>query len=387
MHDLVDLTAIPRDSSLRTPSCISSFLRTYLCFVNYAADALEAFLRGDLQQFDAHVGDTACQIRAYRVFLLYHENGRRSLPGMQSSLEALRRIQKLALAHLELGRPLRSEGVLVHGLLRDMGIDFHCGPDLAFLLGTHFLTRFSFVDDEDAVSSRTRGASEAGLPEGMSRNLFEKSVKRFKRAVSTDSCRFVLRLAGELDGLSGLAAAAPDFLRRDELDREVLPAFLSGFVVFRHLLASGLPAAMLVFLREGDAAVRRFHLSLRRGPEGDDFEPGLEPDMDAPCMVMKGEMSGAADKVSLARAVASRGVLRALDAFMAAHRQYSGNKLRGCEDIFDRLLAAHSLGNPAVAAICRRHSDLLWLGKRIIARETDAFLLRHVFSCLLSKTI
>jgi hypothetical protein len=388
VEKLSDLVGIPHDTRLKTRKRIAGFLKTYLCFVHFSIAAVEAFLRGDLEQFDAHVGETACQIRAYRVFLLFHLHDGRSRPGLRHALSALKKIQEIVVSHIELGLPMKNAGVSACGLLKDMDVDLVCDQDLLFLIMTYFLKQFSVIDDEDEIGSYIRNMRQEDLPEGLSRNLFEQAIKRCQRKVSEDSCRFILQLLQELDGLSPLKEVSPHFIKRDELGREVLPAFLSGHVIFRHLLTqSHLPAALIVVVRQEGVVDQKFHLSLTANKKGDEFDVGLSPSLETPCLIMKGELRAQTDKQGAARSVASYGALRILDAFMAAHRQYSGQHLRGSEDVFDRLHSLHAKENPAVAEICRRYFDSLWLGKKLLSRELDAFLLRHMFSGLLSKTL
>jgi hypothetical protein len=380
---MLDLAGISHSTPVKTRKQIVSFLRIYLCFVHYSIAAVEAFLDGRLEQFDAHIGETACQIRAYRVLLLYYRHNKRSI---EDALSALKRVQSVILSHIELGLPAQNCAGGVRMLLKDLDAELVYDKDMAFLLATYFLKQFSAIDDERAISC-IRVTPET-LPEGLSRRQFEISVKRFQRKAAEDSCKFILGLLPEVPELASLGELAAHFLKRDEMDREVLPAFLSGHVIFRHLLAHDLPAALIVFVRKGDAVAHRFHYSLKPDGTRGDFEIGLEPDLDVPCLIMKGELRGEpGDKQAVRKHLASYGMLRALDAFMAAHCQYSGNHLKNSNDIMEQLSLKHSEGHQALALLCRRYEDWLWFGKKIIGRRFNAFLLRHIFSGRLSGTI
>ncbi|HLX55105.1 MAG TPA: hypothetical protein VKR58_14260, partial [Aquella sp.] len=69
---MIELIPLKQDSLLVCRKSKLNILKLMLGIVNESIEACEAFLNKKYVAFDGQVGDTSCQIRAYKISLLAH---------------------------------------------------------------------------------------------------------------------------------------------------------------------------------------------------------------------------------------------------------------------------------------------------------------------------
>ena len=236
MKTLLDLLPVSPNAMLKTSEEKVKFLNMYVYFVKLSIESFETFLTGDLQKFDAHVGDTACQIRAYRVYKLYHfSSTRERLPSVivtfQKMLDALEDII------MEFSK-LKQKSYISHKDFLDvLKIEMSLDEDLAFLLVAFFLTKYSRVD-EKKLFGRIDYERLYHNKNIASKGFLDRLIIYFQRFLSADSYNFLQSIVLENPDLYKASSLIGNTVLHDDLERIVVPAFVSSYIIFTDLLSA-----------------------------------------------------------------------------------------------------------------------------------------------------
>lgn len=384
----VDFSCIfPFRKPFRTVNEFFSNLQTYLKFIELAISAIYTFRNGNLSEFDAHVGDASCQIRAYRIFLLFHQ--RYQSLKLDSTLANLTSLQEKITHLLSEGKldSLFKKGRPLADYIKLNCLDLKISSDEAFIFQTYFLRKISVIDDENKMNGWIDFDNFRQDKPYISRNFFEKFIKMLQRGLSIDSCIFIKNLISELPDSRDLEEILPLFLKLDELDRQVLPAYISSKVIFEHLLINKFPILLICCVYEATKSkvIKRFPICLKSNQNCKDFEICNDIKKDNPYFLIKGEVYGLTDEVSIVNSIQAKGVLKLLSATMAVHRQYAGKKLYNENTIFETLKANTSILNKTVLNLCQEYFAYLEQGSDIMANSTKTFLARHAFSARITE--
>lgn len=305
-------------------------------FTKETIDSLEQFyVYQHLYQFDPHVGETSCQIRAYKILLLTLTA---NLPFIQSQIQTkiknLKRIHSLIVekrAELQTSKNKKelSKHQELETFLTQNGLIFDFDVDDLFIMQTYFLTRF-----KNTTASGSTYIAYDRMSEEMktSRKLAKKITRHHQIMLAESSTKFIRELWKELPKEDNLAFVFNYLTYTDDNERTVLPCYLVMKILLSHIFYNSIP---ILFVIERQYANQKDHVCLLSVPSQiNTFHVDHDHLKKVPCVVIRGVTvySSATSYVETREQYIQRftrhGLQNIILANLAYHPQYPGNKLR-----------------------------------------------------------
>jgi len=200
---------LPYDASTKINGSLRTGFKEYSLLLEATKQAMIAVQNGDLEQFDAVVGENACQIRAVKIAMAFPRY-LEAIASIEAQISiAQQKIEKLSKS-LE---PLMKSGVSLQMLLQEQGLDISLTADELFLVKSFLLT-----------VAKTVKASKASSPLCRNDAADPKKLKQFEKDVSTSFTDSLVRKTRQL-----LSSASVRFVREQAkyLDDKQLEAMCS----------------------------------------------------------------------------------------------------------------------------------------------------------------
>lgn len=221
---------LPQDSNMIIKdSALQSNVAKMLSFFSLLlSDALYDFYTiSKYHKFDPHVGDTACQIRAYQLIKMRYEPVNYSPNNRIDQLISIsNRIDRFNNQNKELLKRLPLEDFINKNELM-----FHISSNEWLLLRMYFLTFFKEEGDGNTTYINYDAISHSI---GVSRKLAKKIVRYYQISLAQSSCDIVLELARKRKSKS-FNTILNETLRKDDDARPVLPCYFYSKLIFEEL--------------------------------------------------------------------------------------------------------------------------------------------------------
>lgn len=217
-------------------------------------ETLSLFESKKLFIFDPHVGDTLCQIRAYKILLLFCEG----LPEIKFKPEVFIHLIELKIREFEnfiqekKGRFCReldkNEGI--YEFLKRKDLIFEIPQDLIFLVQTKILSDFSKVDEEGI--SRGIDYDKFSIKASITKNLSKKIMHYYQQSLARLSSHFLMDLLGDLPELNKLQDSFYQLQKMDKDGRLVLPCYEATKILIKHIIKNEKPVLLAIERRCGN---------------------------------------------------------------------------------------------------------------------------------------
>jgi hypothetical protein len=291
------------------------FITKSMCYV------LDRFyIQNQMNLFDPHVGDTACQIRACMLARI------KKLPIDSGYLVS--RMDELNLIHIKLEKlksevhPVieseRNNHFTVIEFIHHIGAYFHVTYEEKILFQSYFLTLFKkeiayriTVIDYDKICSNLQ----------ISRKMAKKITRHYQLAIAHESCSFISQCTNNMSHFMMNPSFVLLLRLTDDDGREVLPCYFYTKIILEYAKQQQIPLLALIKINDEK------HQLCFIANEGESFAPidKLTHQHKAPCIVIT-----AHTKVNFKQfheELAAIGIETMLLSAMADHVQYTGNKL------------------------------------------------------------
>lgn len=252
-----NVSLLPHDESIRVKG-IDEKLR-YLKLMKYFVEeiylSIYHFKSDQLYRFDAHVGETLCQIRAYKILLLKHHKQdlqEKKLFVFEESLKNTYCDLKRIIA--EYSNPINSlskqrrkkvrKEESISDFFSSEGIYLEIDSDILFIFLSCFLSFFK-VAGEDRNSILVDYEKISGHME-ISRFYSKKIVKNFQRIISRLSSDFIASLSDELSGREDLKQMLPLLRKETNNGRSVFPCYFVTDIILSHMIQNGMNLLFIV---------------------------------------------------------------------------------------------------------------------------------------------
>ncbi len=269
MASLLDL--LPKGGSSIVDSLANEtrFFRRILFLIQEAEEGLKHFLDGHLSHFDPHVGDTACQIRAYYFALLWTKR-EEIFPLLEHDLVQLKTYAEKIMVAIDQGsrnlhRSLRP--CILSEFLEKLSIDLSISEMGITLTIAHLLSEYRWVDEE--------GISQRIDEQKLQRAVFEEkrfpleSGRHWQQKFAKDSVKFILDLIENQQAeMHSHSALALSLLRADSYGRVQLPCLMSFEVIIRALELNK-KIAMAWVIDWPETLIPKIHLIFQVNSQGD----------------------------------------------------------------------------------------------------------------------
>src|SRR6185437_9988734 len=192
---------IPLKPNCLLPCRKSKFnaLTLLLNIVNESIEACEAFLDKKYTAFDAQVGETSCQIRAYKICLLAH-NGQfiveiqklipRIVEYRKNIIKCIKEFEASVRIHTKYFKDLDQKDSK-EDFFNRLRIILPLKEDYLFIILSHFLNKYCLFDNDDAPHAIDYNLIKSALNIGSTpaRHL----ANRYQSFLSRLSCEFILQ--------------------------------------------------------------------------------------------------------------------------------------------------------------------------------------------------
>ncbi len=287
---------------------------TKLVFItDMFVQAIDAFMQGRLSEFDAHVGDCLCQIRAYQILLMFRYRSDYDLLIEKDKLKKLSCLLHdqvdLYTKHRTIKRQLcpkeMTKKETLQEFLTKQKIHFNISRKSLIVLQCFFLSKYKEMHSGYTILDHN--AIQKGMQ--VSRDFSRRMLQLYQKKVAEASCDFISDLLAEAPSLKGLRSAIHLFKENDEQDRLVYPSFLVGKIILEDMLYRQNP----ILIKSNKRKVVLYPCAR----ENSYFE-------NSPCFILDG--LSMLDK-GFYESINKFGIENIILSNMAIHPQYPGEKL------------------------------------------------------------
>lgn len=317
-------------------------LRFLNFFINEIVESIKLFfVDKKLISFDSHVGETLCQIRAYKTLLIA-----KNKDDFQAdlNLENFRKIkQKIKQKILDFTLRIKNkngrydrfldQAETINEFLARSDLIFDLPQDVFYLVQSKILASYSIRDEFNLPIAINYEQLSQKL--GCGKTMAKKIARYFQSNLSNASCEFIGMLLNDLPELFELRKILPYIKLVDNHRRNVLPCYEVTRVLMLHIHQAGCPILMIVHRQfQDNKDFDTIPLLFVPSKINNDFElcQDLYSDnLENPCFVIRGITCYADDKIIESHAeLISRftkiGLCQIILANMAKHPQFSAEE-------------------------------------------------------------
>jgi hypothetical protein len=343
MKSLLDLLPKGGNSMVDSLKNEMKFFRRILFLIQEAEEGILHFLKGDLSKFDAHVGETSCQVRAYYFALLWLRRDE-VFPVIEKDLQMLKKYVDQLVILLDQGkldghRFLRPSRMI--DFLNNLAVTLFISEETFILTVAYFLQKYAFLDEQKISQEMDEKSVELSMLE--STNFVTQFLRHLQRALAELSINFIHDLVQDFPEkqkkyLSTRLEIFPSLLKNDSMGRLQLPCISSFEVIIRSLEQNMKIPVVLVLSFLGNEAFQEAFVFCSNGMGVWKEDSLIKFPPDAPLFVLRGLTSIFQNFPPLERrkkilaCICESGLSNILLAFGAEHIQYSFWDCRDFED-------------------------------------------------------
>ncbi|KTC83725.1 hypothetical protein Lbru_1694 [Legionella brunensis] len=359
--------------------------------------ALDSFENNHLSRFDAQVGETLCQIRAYKIYTLKSHPTSECLSHLKdlkrqclNTKETLSAEEARYQYYITQNKTLRPQSIRDQITLSDffkaMNCHFSITDDTLFLFLSHFLCEFHVVDEEQIPMAIDYPAIAQKL--NLSRSYTKKLGHYYQKLLSEMSCKFMFQLVEDFPGNEELKHLLPWLHKQSDEGRMVLPCYTVTDIIVSHMIENQASMVLVIDI-QNENKKERLTFSFEGSKDKANFDISNQVDTKNPCMVMYGGCHTTDNffKKSFLSKLLTIGVKEVLLSNNAAHPQYSGATLKQFRDNPFQVLVNeyHHEFSSFETCLAQNLSNELIKKKALAnalgctAENQSFFLLKHIF--------
>jgi len=221
-------------------------LRVLAFFSQSTYAAIQDFISGKYDNFDAQVSENLCQIRAYQLIQLSMESNEHSKSALmllaRRSKEVELKCQHLfseytALRHTRPSHYTKQidEAITLQAFLENENIEVSFSEVAFFLVQAFVLSKYKLVGDYEISYGMDYDTlcNEIGVP---SKTYVRKIVHLLQRNLSKESCQFIFKLLFDLNATPAHINLLRSLYFQDEVGRNVISCYEVTRVLLQHAL-------------------------------------------------------------------------------------------------------------------------------------------------------
>lgn len=394
-----DLLYQSSDSLLVNREAKLKMLQLLEFFVSEMIDALISFyFNNNLNEFDPHVGDTLCQIRAY-MFCIMKSQPESYLTQLKKEIENLTFFHKkiedkisefdfLKKENTKYNKQLDSQEKISEFLKRNE-ILFHFSNDTLLLMQARILSLYSKID-EFGIS---RGVNYEKLCNyvNISKSLAKRLMHNFQANLARNSSVFIRKLLTETMRFRGVEKFISHLQFEDADNRQVLPCYLVTKIILEHALIYKHPILVRLEQWNHHKAPVNFFLFVPNDQGNYELRHNLYGEyLNTPCIVVSGYTSSqyinrlAYDPPKYVEIFRKTNLMKILLANMATHPQYSAREFENISyNPYEHALKniSHLKSDRDFKTLEKEFLDMkLWGEQKGCCIENNSlFLIKHIF--------
>jgi hypothetical protein len=348
--------------------------------------AIDAFHAKKFLNFDPHVGENLCQIRAVQLMDLseqlqfsdIHESRNRIV----IALRRLSCVNEKDIAEIFYNK--ESQCILTV-FLEELKINIEISPSTYYLFLCHFLTRFrTFNPSENTIINYKKITDEIKI----SKNLSRKIIHEYQKKLSLESSQYIEKLAGSVK----IKTTNNIYLKKtreiDDDGRTVYPCFLVTDIILYKLME--MKSDIFCLIRTNSTSknklicMRFIFNEEKRQYEFSEKTSLLQNEL--PAFIVHGitcrKLNTESELNNFINLFKKEGIYQIIMAGMADHPQYSGKKLAPIEKtIFFDMNFDNS--------IIRKFLNMKYFSQQFGCSSADArtLFIRHIFCDYISNQL
>ncbi|MBA2651035.1 MAG: hypothetical protein H0U73_02000 [Tatlockia sp.] len=397
---LNNLSLLPHDHSIIVKDITQKlrYIQLMKALLKELQQALFFFENQEFSYFDAQVGETLCQIRAYKIYSLSVQ-----LPSLKTLLLPLKKTifhvmntldtyetkYQLFLKQPKKERPDYSS---TPTSLIDFFLAMECVLSLPeetlFIFLSYFLCKYKIVNhDAIPIGINFQTIAETlNLSSGYSKKL----AQFYQKMLSELSCHFIFKLLNELPEKDHLKQILPWLHRRSDEGRMVLPCYSVTEIIIFHMIKKETPVVLLVDIQD-KYHNERIAFGFQGYKSSQNFEPRshFNKKVATPCVVLYGTcwVKDLFFKDEFINQLLTIGMKEVVLYNNSSHPQYSGSTLSLFKvDPFDALIKEQQDNLSLIEIEIAQNLSYQLAKKQTLAEQTGCtttnqslFFLKHIF--------
>ncbi len=338
----LDLLAQNQFSILKDRNSKRRIIRLIISIYQEAIEAIEAFINEKYHLFDAQVGETSCQIRAYKILLLSRPDQGGIRQNLLHSVGKSFRKNRIRLYGMvsKFEKIIELEGGNYNKYL-DKPISINCffsnvticlTAEVYFIIQCYVLQKYSLKCSENMPTSMDYKNMMAKLH--ITRTQAQLLIHYYQKSIAEKSCEFILKLTNSRSINPTIKIMMPYLQMVADEERQILPCYLVTEVILNHALENKIPIILLVkrFIKKD--GVDNLYFLFVSNEEKSCFllEERFVGELTKACMVIKGialydYQEDIVPKEEYRKEILRLGLKNIILYNMAKHPQYIGKKL------------------------------------------------------------
>lgn len=347
---IVDLFHQKSDSVLKNRSSKIKSISIMLSIYNESIEALENFYKENLSFFDAQVGETSCQMRAYKILLLNTTNNEFfSKSIIKSTLASLIRKKEILVKLLsDFCKTLKDKSghydkyldkpISLYNFFEKTDILIELNQDILFIIQCYILTKYA-VRDVNSIPMAI-DYNKIGKIFNISNTQSKLLIHKYQKNIAESSCKFIFNLTEQIFSKeSFFCNVLSNFNKIAEEQRPVLPAYYSSKIILTHAKKTLKPILLVVNRYYRENYLDTTHLLFVPNSSGNFIckNENLSFYKNISCLVIKGEakfenINNIENSDVYKNRLSQMGIERLVLYNMAKHPQYTGNRLASLSD-------------------------------------------------------
>lgn len=341
-----NLSLLPHESNIVIKDIVQK--RTYIHLMQnlleHFQSALKYFDANMLYGFDAQVGETLCQIRAYKIYLLYNHSPSAfftELKDLRKKLSIIIRklvahndkYQKLLKQHKNLRPASTRLPITITNFFLDLKCVFSFSENAIFIFISYFLCQYNIIDKNNIPVALNYNKIAELL--NLSRSYSKKISHFYQKILSELSCKFIFELLKDLPNHENIKNILQGLNKISDEGRKVLPCYSVTKIILLHMIEKNVHIILvadiltkyekerIALLLKGSKSLQNFRLIALK-----------EIRVNKSCVVIYGGCitKNVFYKETFLSEIFSIGIKNIILANNAAHPQYSGNLLKAFND-------------------------------------------------------
>ncbi len=380
-YSCIDLLPQSSETLVRNNNMRIQLINSLFYMTHYLIIALRNFyLERQYYQYDPHVGETSCQIRAY-------ENLRLSRTPYKSA-NLIRRLEQLMKIHEHI-KTLNKKNQCGHNcqittdsLFKQNDCFFEISETELFLVASYFLTEFKNTDKQGITYINHNAVSESLK---ITRKLSKKIVRHFQQTLALASCKTIFSWAAEAAYPTNELDVLKNLQLYDDDARPVLPCNFFTKIMLLHLIRKQMP--ILIVINRHNIFQNKKTILLFNPALSNKVTPILKISKETysqACLVIYGETAQSNFKLiekekHYINRLNKLGLETVILTNMAAHPQYSGSTLLHYQQNPFLALKKQDVTTKNMGA--ELHQMLVLSEKSGCCREKSSLLMVNHFCC------
>ncbi|MBA2657179.1 MAG: hypothetical protein H0U70_09415 [Tatlockia sp.] len=395
---VTNLLLLPHDKSIVVKDITKKFRYIQLMkqLLIEFQEALLCFEKNELRCFDAQVGETLCQIRAYKMYSLSTRHSWPCLPSLNDTLsDTLTRLNTSEFNYqtlLNQSKTQRSsdtfESISLSNFFSNMECLISLPSDLIFVFLSYFLCKYQIVNlDNIPVGINFKAIAKRFE---LSLSYSKKLGQHYQKMLSELSCSYIFELLDELPEKAHLKQILPWLHRKSDEGRMVLPCYSVTEIIILHMIQKGTKAVFLVDI-QSDYQKERIAFCFQGNPITHEFDliTPLNTKTASPCVVFNGtcQVNSEYFNHEWSYKILLTGLKNLVLYNNSAHPQYSGATLSAFKiNPFQTLMAEQSDNLTALELQITQSLSHQLSAKKALAEHMGCtltnqslFFLKHIF--------